>query len=115
MSGKRIGAGITGVAFGLIMFGGVAGAQVGTDQSDVLPNNETTTSTTVANDQLGEEVTAPEAMPGQEATTGAAAQAAPSGSLPLTGGDVVGLAVIGAAAVGTGAVLMRRSRTNPTA
>ena len=33
-----------------------------------------------------------------------------SGSLPVTGGDVLGLTVIGAAAIGTGAVLVRRSR-----
>lgn len=32
------------------------------------------------------------------------------GSLPVTGGDIVGLTVIGAAAVGTGVVLVRRSR-----
>jgi LPXTG-motif cell wall-anchored protein len=36
---------------------------------------------------------------------------APSGALPLTGGDVVGLAAIGAAAVGIGALLVRRSRS----
>jgi hypothetical protein len=39
------------------------------------------------------------------------AQAARSTStLPLTGGDVVGLALIGAGAVGVGAVAVRRSR-----
>lgn len=133
MSRVRIGAGVTGVALGLIMFGGVAGAQqVGTDQSDVLPNNEVTNPTPgIENDQLGEEITAPGAPGGEEAATGgageeaatggageaagAAAQAAPTGSLPLTGGDVVGLAVIGAAAVGAGTVLIRRGRTRTSA
>lgn len=42
------------------------------------------------------------------ASTNAAAPS--SGSLPVTGGDVLGLAAIGAAAVGTGAVMVRRSR-----
>ena len=36
---------------------------------------------------------------------------APSGSLPITGSDVVGIAAIGAAALGLGTVLVRRSRT----
>lgn len=35
---------------------------------------------------------------------------AAGGSLPVTGGDIVGLTVIGAAAMGTGIVLVRRSR-----
>lgn len=35
---------------------------------------------------------------------------AAGGSLPVTGGDVVGLTIIGAAAVGTGVVLVRRTR-----
>ena len=32
------------------------------------------------------------------------------GALPVTGGDILGLAAIGAAAVGTGSVIVRRSR-----
>lgn len=58
-----------------------------------------------------------------EATTGGAGTAqpgpaaaeAPSGSLPVTGGDVVGLTLIGLFAVGTGAVLVRRSRRDGSA
>lgn len=44
------------------------------------------------------------------AETGAAGAAAPSGTLPVTGGDIAGLALIGAGAVAAGAVLVRRSR-----
>ena len=39
-----------------------------------------------------------------------AAQEAPSGSLPLTGGDVVGMSIIGAGAIAVGTVLVRRSK-----
>jgi LPXTG-motif cell wall-anchored protein len=43
-------------------------------------------------------------------TPAATAPDAAGGSLPVTGGDIVGLTVIGAAALGTGVVLVRRSR-----
>lgn len=43
------------------------------------------------------------------------ARSAPSGTLPLTGGDVVQLAVIGVGAIGVGAVLVRRSRSHRAA
>lgn len=36
------------------------------------------------------------------------------GSLPVTGGDIAGLAVLGLGAVVTGSVLVRRSRPRPT-
>lgn len=42
-------------------------------------------------------------------------RSAPSGTLPLTGGDVVQLAVIGAGAIGLGALLVRRSRASQPA
>jgi hypothetical protein len=45
-----------------------------------------------------------------EAPAAAAAETAPSGSLPFTGGDVVGMTIIGLGAVGLGTVLVRRSR-----
>ena len=41
---------------------------------------------------------------------GAGAATAPSGSLPITGGDVVGIAALGAVAVGLGTVLVKRSK-----
>jgi hypothetical protein len=45
-----------------------------------------------------------------EAPAAAAAETAPSGTLPFTGGDVVGMTVIGLGAIGLGTVLVRRSR-----
>lgn len=48
---------------------------------------------------------------GAPATAEVSGGTAPSGSLPITGGDVVGLALIGGAAVGAGALLVRRSRS----
>jgi hypothetical protein len=41
--------------------------------------------------------------------------AAPSGSLPFTGGDVVGMTIIGAGALGLGTVLVRRTKKTTTA
>jgi hypothetical protein len=46
----------------------------------------------------------------EEPKTDAAPAAAPSGSLPFTGGDVVGMTVIGAGALGVGALLVRKSK-----
>ena len=40
----------------------------------------------------------------------AAVESAPTGSLPFTGGDVVGITVIGAAALGLGTIMVRRSK-----
>jgi hypothetical protein len=40
----------------------------------------------------------------------AAAETAPTGTLPFTGGDVVGMTAIGLGAVAVGTVLVRRSR-----
>jgi LPXTG-motif cell wall-anchored protein len=47
---------------------------------------------------------------GAEGEVLAGAASAPSGSLPLTGADVVQLVAIGVAAIGVGSVLVRRSR-----
>ena len=44
-----------------------------------------------------------------------AAQQSPSGSLPFTGGDVVGMTVIGAGAIALGTVLVRRSKRSGAA
>jgi LPXTG-motif cell wall-anchored protein len=49
----------------------------------------------------------PQVLPSSQVV---ATTAAPSQSLPLTGGDVAGLTVIGVALVGGGAVLVRRTR-----
>lgn len=48
--------------------------------------------------------------PGQAEAAASAAQTAPSGTLPFTGGDVVGLTLIGAGALAVGTVLVLRSR-----
>lgn len=37
---------------------------------------------------------------------------APSGGLPITGSDVIGMAVVGAVAIALGAVLVRRSKVS---
>jgi hypothetical protein len=47
---------------------------------------------------------------GGGAGAGAGAATAPSGSLPLTGGDVLGLTAMGAAALAVGGAMVRRSR-----
>lgn len=47
---------------------------------------------------------------GGEQAVGGAAAAAPSGALPVTGGDLAALVMIGAGAVAVGSVLVRRSR-----
>jgi hypothetical protein len=47
---------------------------------------------------------------GEQQVRPAAVQAAAQESLPVTGGDLAGLAVIGAGAMGVGTVLVRRSR-----
>lgn len=44
-----------------------------------------------------------------------AATTAPSGSLPFTGGDVVGMVIIGAGAVALGSVLVLRSKRSSKA
>jgi hypothetical protein len=43
------------------------------------------------------------------------AATAPSGTLPFTGGDVVGMAIIGAGALGIGTVLVKRSKKSGSA
>ena len=59
---------------------------------------------------LGAESEAPTDADAVGAEAGAAAATAPSGSLPITGGDVVGIAALGAVAVGLGTVLVKRSK-----
>lgn len=122
MSRMRSAAGAAGVLLALGLATGVAGAQTGpgTDKSGVLDNSTSTTVTTIKDDVLSGGEEAPTSQnqdqgPGGESVGGPAAaqtaQPAPGGSLPITGGDVAGLAILGAAAVGAGAVLVRRSRT----
>lgn len=55
------------------------------------------------------------ATPGSGANTvgggaGAGAATAPSGALPITGSDIVGIAALGAVAVALGALLVKRSK-----
>jgi len=52
---------------------------------------------------------------GEGESPAAAQQTAPSGSLPITGGDVVGMTIIGAGALAVGTVLVRRSRKSAAA
>lgn len=68
---------------------GGGGAEVEPDDGDVLPADE--------------ELNGAEAGP-------AAVETAPTGSLPITGGDVVGLTVAGGGAIAIGALMVRRSR-----
>lgn len=60
-------------------------------------------------DVLGAESEAPTGAVSAE-SGGAAAATAPSGALPITGGDVIGIAAFGAAAVGLGTILVKRSK-----
>ena len=63
-------------------------------------------------DVLPAEAEAEDEGTGAETTGGpAAAETAPSGSLPFTGTDVAGIAVLGAVAVGVGVVMVRRSKS----
>jgi LPXTG-motif cell wall-anchored protein len=70
------------------------------DETDVLPSE--------SEDPSGDSAEVPV---GGGAEVEGAAQAAPSGSLPITGADVVGIVALGAAALGLGTVLVRRSRS----
>jgi LPXTG-motif cell wall-anchored protein len=70
-----------------------------------LQHKDETTTTTDPGDETT--TTTPIADPGQQ-LAGEATQA--SGSLPVTGGDVVGIALLGAGAVAAGTVLVRRTR-----
>ena len=79
-----------------------------TNDSDVLPDESETGSETPP-DEGGETVVVPGGAEQPRGTT-ASGPTAPSGSLPFTGGDVVGLTVVGAAALAVGALLVRRSR-----
>ena len=112
----RIAAGAAGVLMALGLATGVAGAQgAGTDVSGGVSTTVPTTSTTAGDVIPNAELGGSQEAGGGGSTGGPAAaqtaQPAPGGSLPITGGDVAGLAVLGAAAVGAGVVLVRRSRT----
>lgn len=80
------------------------------DDTDVLPSESENTPTGGGTDTGAGDAEGP---------AGAAAEAdaatAPSGALPLTGGDIIGMAAIGAVALGLGTVLVRRSRTMKSA
>lgn len=73
-------------------------AEVEPDNEEVLPTDEV-----APGGETG-------GAPAQAEVPAAAAQEAPSGGLPLTGGDVVGMTIIGAGAVAIGTVLVRRSK-----
>lgn len=54
-------------------------------------------------------------LPSEQEKPAVAPSTAPSGELPFTGGDVIGLTIIGAGALGLGTVLVRRSKAAKTA
>lgn len=56
----------------------------------------------------------PTEVAGVEASREAPAVAAQAETLPVTGGDVLGLAAIGLVSIGAGTVLVRRSRRSAT-
>ena len=115
MSRIRIAAGAAGLAVGLLLTGGVAGAQVVTDNSsEVLPQNELNVGGPGSGEAANNAETNANNATVRSESVGAAAQAAPEGSLPVTGGDIAGLLVLGGAAVGAGALLVSRSRATST-
>ncbi|HEX4906753.1 MAG TPA: hypothetical protein VFU93_14945 [Acidimicrobiales bacterium] len=85
--------------------GGAAGSG-GTTDDGTAGNGGTTGGGTAV---LGAESEAPTGAVSAE-SGGAAAATAPSGALPITGGDVIGIAAFGAAAVGLGTILVKRSK-----
>lgn len=86
-----------------------AGGETGGAGSGETPAGGETGEISIPGGETGGELAGEEAG-GDDTGAAGAAQTAPTGSLPITGGDAVGLAVIGAAAVATGTVLVRRSR-----
>ena len=108
MRGNRILVAMATAGLGVLMLGGVAGAETiagcpaseSSPNCDVLPNN----------DQLGETVTPPSAGPELALTEPEGTSPASSGTLPFTGSDVVELSVIGLGAIGAGTIMVRRSR-----
>jgi hypothetical protein len=122
---KRIAMGIATAGVGLALFAGPAAAQelpgTGCSQpcppppsGDVLPDTQVNTDnpSVAPTPPAGEALPAVETAPNATvADTAPAAEAqTASGGLPVTGGDIAGLAGIGIAAIGTGAVLRRRGR-----
>ena len=109
---KLAAAGVLVVGLALPLGMSTAGAQQCTaDEDYCTPETPNGAEVDAGAEVLPEEVVAP---------TGAPAQAevpaeAPSGSLPLTGGDVLGMSVIGAGAIAVGTVLVRRSKRSGAA
>jgi LPXTG-motif cell wall-anchored protein len=117
MSTARLMAGAATAFAGLALWAGPAVAQVECrypcpPPGDVAGGGEERPGGVASGEQpRGEEA-------GVELVTGgpAAQQAtAPSGSLPVTGGDVAGLLLLGGGAIAGGAVLVRRSRRHQPA
>jgi hypothetical protein len=87
--------GVLSIAF-LVPAGAASAQYIGGGDTEVPPDN---------GEVIGEDAT----------REPAAVEAAPSGTLPITGGDVVGLTVAGGSAIAVGAVLVHRSRRAVTA
>lgn len=116
MNTSRIRVGLAVGFLGLALSTGTAAAQICTaSDCDKTTSGGSELGTGVKSSPGGETGGLPgEAEPGvagENETVGEAAQAAPEGTLPFTGGDVAGLVLIGGAAVGAGALLLRRSKT----
>ena len=100
------------LAVGLTLpLGSVASAQQCTADEDYC--NPDTPEVDAGAEVLPEEVVAPTGAPAQAEVP--VAEEAPSGNLPLTGGDVLGMTVIGAGAIAVGTVLVRRSKRTDAA
>ena len=78
--------------------------------ADCVHGITVTTSPTVPTDVEGNQVRRADPASRVSGETAARGATADDEGLPLTGGDVVGLAVIGLGAVGLGALLVRRGR-----
>lgn len=105
MTAHRIRVGLAVSFLGLALSAGSASAQVGCSYSCGPQTGEVSPESIQAPPQ-GNQVGATAAV----ASPAAAPASTSSGSLPFTGGDVVGLAIVGAAAAGAGTILVRRSR-----
>jgi LPXTG-motif cell wall-anchored protein len=113
MNASRIRVGIAVGVLGLALGTGSASAVSGTSSSggDVKPNNESVPAKTETSVLPALEVAPAAAAPARVEAETLAAETAPAGALPVTGGDVAGLLLIGGAAVGAGTLLVRRSRS----
>jgi LPXTG-motif cell wall-anchored protein len=112
---KLAAAGVLVVGLALPLGTGVASAQQCRVDDDYC-NPDTPEVDSSDEEVLPEEIVAKPAqaeIPEEAAVP--ASQEAPSGSLPLTGGDVVGMSIIGAGAIAVGTVLVRRSKRSGAA